>query len=224
MKEKKISLAIVDDQSLFRQGIVSLINDVEDLEITIEAASGKELEDLLSKAVELPDILLMDMKLDDTTGLELNAIIQTQYPSIKVLVLSMYAQERIVFRMIESGACGYIAKNCDKDELLNAIHSTIKSGFYFNQISLSAMRHAASHINKPILSINAIPIELSMRENEILQLICQEHTNVEIAEKLFISARTVDGHRNNLLAKTGCKNTAGLVVFAIKNNIFQIVQ
>lgn len=218
----KTSIAIVDDQHLFRQGLASLIKEVDDLILTIEAETGKELLDKLKNAEALPDILLMDMKLPDINGSELNVILQKEYPALKVIVLSMYDQERFIYRMIEAGACGYLAKNCDKEELINAISTTMTSGFYFNNDTMKAMRNAGLYKNQSLRNINNIPIELTEREEEVLRLICSEYTNAEIALQLFLSIRTVEGHRNNLLAKTGCKNTAGLVVFAIRYGIFEI--
>lgn len=218
----KTSIAIVDDQHLFRQGLASLIKEVDDLILTIEAETGKELLDKLKNAEALPDILLMDMKLPDINGSELNVILQKEYPALKVIVLSMYDQERFIYRMIEAGACGYLAKNCDKEELINAISTTMTSGFYFNNDTMKAMRNAGLYKNQSLRNINNIPIELTEREEEVLRLICSEYTNAEIALQLFLSIRTVEGHRNNLLTKTGCKNTAGLVVFAIRYGIFEI--
>ena len=134
----------------------------------------------------------------------------------------MYDEERLIYRMIEAGACGYLAKNCDKQELITAINTTVKSGFYFNYSTMKAMRSAATYKNLTIRNISNIPIEISEREEEVLQLICKEFTNAEIAEQLFLSTRTVEGHRNNLLMKTGCRNTAGLVVFAIRYHLFKV--
>lgn len=219
---EKIRIAIVDDQQLFRQGLAALINDEEELALVIEAETAKELLDKLKLADYLPDVLLMDMKLPDLNGAELNMILHKEYPAVKVIVVSMFDQERFIYRMIEAGACGYLAKNCDKRELITAITTTVKSGFYFNYSTMKAMRNAALYKTQSVRNINNIPIELTEREEEVLKLICIEKTNAEIAEELFISIRTVDGHRNNLLAKTGCKNTAGLVVFAIRYGFFEI--
>jgi DNA-binding NarL/FixJ family response regulator len=219
---QKATIAVVDDQHLFRQGLVSLINEVEEFVLVIEAETGRELLDKLKSAKTIPDVLLMDMKLPDTNGADLNLVLQKEFPSLKVIVLSMYDQERFIYRMIEAGACGYLAKNCDKAELVTAITATITSGFYFNTSTMKAMRNAGLYKKQSLRNINNIPIELTEREEEILRLICAEYTNAEIALQLFLSIRTVDGHRNNLLAKTGCKNTAGLVVFAIRYGIFEI--
>jgi DNA-binding NarL/FixJ family response regulator len=215
-------IAIVDDQQLFRQGLASLINSVEGFKLVLEAETGKELVDKLTAADTLPHILLMDMKLPDTTGIELNDLLQKKYPAVKVIVVSMYEQERLIYRMIEAGACGYLAKNCDKQELINAINTTLKAGFYFNHTTMKAMRNAGIYKNQTFRNINNIPFELTEREEEVLRFICREFTNAAIAAQLFLSVRTVDGHRNNLLMKTGCKNTAGLVTFAIRYGLFEI--
>ena len=218
----KIRIAIVDDQLLFREGLAALINGVEDFQLLLEAETAKELLDKLKQTAVIPEVLLMDMKLPDMNGDELNVILQQEYPSIKVMILSMYDEERLIYRMIEAGACGYLVKNCGKQELVAAINTTIKSGFYFNYSTMKAMRNAAAYKNQVIRNINNIPIEISEREEAVLQLICKEFTNAEIAEKLFVSTRTAEGHRNNLLMKTGCRNTAGLVVFAIRYGLFKV--
>lgn len=218
----RITISIVDDQQLFLQGLAALIKDSKDFELLHVAESGTELLEKLHTTASLPDILLMDMKLPDMNGLQLNEQLQKMYPSIKVIAVSMYDQERIIYRMIEAGACGYLVKNCSKDELITAITTTYKSGFYFNVATMHAMRNAAKFKNQPLHNINNIPIELTRREEEILKLVCKELTNAEIAAQLFLSLRTVDGHRNNLLAKTGCKNTAGLVIFAVRFGIYEI--
>ncbi|WP_407526014.1 response regulator transcription factor [Lacibacter sp. MH-610] len=218
----KIKLALIDDQQLFRQGLASLIADTNDLELLYEAETASQLLTYLKQNTQLPDILLLDMKLPDMNGNDLNKTIQKEYPSIKVLVLSMYDQERLVYRMIEAGASGYLAKNCNKEELLTAIFTVHRSGFYFNMHTMQAMRNAAKFKNQPIHNVNNIPVELTKREEEILKLICREYTNAEIAKELYVSLRTVDGHRNNLLQKTGCKNTAGLVIFAVRFGIYEV--
>jgi DNA-binding NarL/FixJ family response regulator len=139
-----------------------------------------------------------------------------------VIVLTIYFRNVFISRVIRNGAAGYLLKNCDKNELINAIHTVVKTGFYLNQLALQAIRNASPEKQNIIRNFNNIPIELTPREKEILLLICQEYSNIEIAHKLFISARTVEGHRNNLIAKVGCRNTAGLVVFAVKHDLIQV--
>ncbi len=218
----KIRIAIADDQQLFRHGLAGLIQSVPEFELVTEAENGRVMLDNLKALPVLPDIALIDMHMPEMNGVELNEVLQKEYPSVKVLVLSVYDQERFISKMIEAGACGYLTKNCEISELVTAIHSTCKTGFYFNNATLQAMRKSAQFKDADIRNISNIPIELTSRESEILQLLCQEFTNAEIGEKLFISVRTVEGHRNNLLAKAGCRNSAGLVIFAIKNNLFDI--
>ncbi len=217
-----ILISLVDDQQLFRSGLAGLIKSVAGFTLLSEAENGKIFIEQLQTADTLPHIALIDMEMPEMNGVELNAALQKKYPSIKVLVLSTYNQERFIGKMIEAGACGYLTKNCEIDELVTAINATYNNGFYFNQDTLAAMRKTAQYKTGDIKNISNIAIELTAREKEILVLLCQELSNIEIGERLFISPRTVEGHRNNLLQKTGCRNTAGLVVFAIKNNLFQI--
>jgi DNA-binding NarL/FixJ family response regulator len=219
---EKIKVALVDDQQLFRQGLAQLIKGTEELQLVAEAEHGKHFLEQLAKMETMPDVALIDMHMPEMNGVELNEVLQKEYPLIKVIVLSVYDQERFIGKMIQAGACGYLTKNCETEELINAVVTTYKSGFYFNTATLKAMRKVASLKDADIRNFNNIPIELTSREREILELICQELTNVEIGSRLFISQRTVEGHRNSLLTKAGCRNTAGLVVFAIKNDLFNI--
>ncbi|MFN8243330.1 MAG: response regulator transcription factor [Ferruginibacter sp.] len=217
-----ILISLVDDQQLFRGGLASLIRSVPGFELISEAENGQDFLDQLATAPQLPHIALVDMDMPVMNGVELNAELQKRYPSIKVIILSVYNQERFIGKMIEAGACGYLTKNCEIEELVTAINTTHKSGFYFNQQTLQAMRKASQYKATDIKNLSNIAIELTPREKEILDLLCRELTNAEIGEKLFLSPRTVEGHRNNLLAKTGCRNTAGLVIFAIKNGFYSI--
>ncbi len=123
--------------------------------------------------------------------------------------------------MIDAGANGYLAKNCELEELETAIRNVYTTGFYFNAAALKAMRNAGLHRNKRLKNINNIQFDITTREHEVLLLICKEYTTAEIAAQLYLSTRTIEGHRNNLLEKTGCKNTAGLVIFAMKSHLFE---
>jgi DNA-binding NarL/FixJ family response regulator len=217
-----ILISLVDDQQLFRSGLAALIRSVTGFTLLSEAENGKLFIEQLETSGELPHIALIDMEMPVMNGVELNAILQKDYPSIKIIVLSTYNQERFIGKMIEAGACGYLTKNCEIDELVAAINSTHTKGFYFNQDTLAAMRKTSQYKDSELKNISNIAIELTSREKEILVLLCKECSNIEIGERLFISPRTVEGHRNNLLQKTGCKNTAGLVIFAIRNNLFDL--
>lgn len=220
---EKIRLAITDDQLLFRKGLAALIQGTKDIQLVAEGENGKELLDKIRGLAIPPDVALIDMNMPVMSGAELNEILRKEYPGMKVLVLSVHDQERFISRMIEAGASGYLAKNTEVEELLTAIRKVHETGFYFNHTTLEAMRNAAQYRARNIRNLSDIPISLTERERETLKFICQEFTNAEIGDKLNISIRTVEGHRNNLLAKTGCKNTAGLVVFAIRYEIFTLL-
>jgi DNA-binding NarL/FixJ family response regulator len=219
---KKVRIVIADDQHLFRNGLASLIRSFDDFELVAEAPNGKELM-LQLQELHLPaDVALLDMNMPEMNGVEVNEAIHKLYPDTKVIMLTVYDQERFIIKMIEAGANGYLIKNCESEELTTAIRSVHATGFYFNQEAMKAMRNSFLYKNARIKSLDNIPIELTDREKDVLRLICQERTNIEIAEQLFLSARTVEGYRNNLLMKTGCRNTAGLVIFAIKHGFYAL--
>ena len=140
------------------------------------------------------------------------------YPEIKIIILSGHNDENFIAQLIESGAHGYLVKDCDPDEVHEAITSVNKKGSYINMQTLRAIQNNIGRKTK-VRSINSAVEQLTKREVEILQLICDQFTTDEIAEKLFLSPKTVNGHRNSLLEKTGAKNVAGLVVYAIKNGV-----
>ena len=155
-------------------------------------------------------------------GIELNAQLQKQYPDLRVVILSTHANDRLIASLIKDGAHGYLTKNCDKQELTDALNMVHNAGYYINKATLMAIQHAPSNQAAGLKNLAGIPIELSQREIEVLELICKEYSTAEIAEKLFISPRTVEGHRVNMLQKTNCKNVAGLVLFAIRHSIYTI--
>lgn len=219
----QISLAIVDDQELFRQGIIALMSKIPQVKLVADASSGGALLQYLANTPTLPDIVLMDMEMPGMNGIELNRALHLQYPDIKVIMLTLYDQGRYVFKMVEEGVCGYLSKSCSMEELQEAITKVYTSGFFFTDLIKNALQQSSDFRKKQPLHFNSNVADLTVREKEIMNLICKEYTNTEIAEKLFISPRTVEGHRNNLLMKTGSKNTAGLVVFAIKHGIYDVV-
>ena len=218
-----IKIAIIDDQIIFRQSLGLLIKSVPQFELYAESSSAFDLLEIFKSSSQLPDILLMDMNMPEMNGIELNDILRLQYPQIKVIILSVHAQERLISKMITAGAAAYLIKNCDKEELTRAIKSTYETGFYMNKQMLLAIQLKERVKNKDISEFNSLPLELTAREREILELICKEKNSTEIAQILFLSVRTVEGHRNNLLSKTQTRNTAGLVLFAIRHELFQII-
>ncbi|GAA3932463.1 response regulator transcription factor [Hymenobacter algoricola] len=222
MHKDRIRVAVVDDQTLFRESLLALIRGEADFEQVAEAGSGPAFLELCAALPVLPDVVLMDLNMPGMNGVELNQQLHRHYPHIKVIVLSVHTQERLIARMIAAGASAYLAKNCNREELVLAIQTVYRSGFYMNPQVLKAVQSTHSYPAAPIVGFSSLPVEFTNREKEVLQLICQEYSTPEIAEKLFLSVRTVEGHRNNLLLKTGCRNTAGLVLFAVKNHLFDV--
>lgn len=220
---KPIKVAIVDTQGLFRQGVIALLQQMPEMEVIADDQNGIALLKTLERLYPLPDVLLMDMEIFGMSALDLNRKLRSTYPKIKVIILSAFDKGREIYQMVEEGVCGYLSKSCNQRELKEAIEKVYTSGFFFPESIKSVLQKSSDYKANHIETFNHTEIELTNREREIIQLICQELTNSEIAEKLFISPRTVEGHRNNLLMKTGSKNTAGLVVFAIKNRIYEIM-
>jgi len=219
----KIKISIVDDQNLFRESLALLIDTVDAFEIVSASDSGLTfLEELKDANVTKPEIVLLDMDMPGMNGIELNGILNKEYPHMRVIVLSVHVQPLLIAQMINAGAAAYLAKNCNKEELILAIETVHKTGFYFNNSVLKAIQTASTKKISAQRSISNLPVHLTGREIQVLRLICKEMSNAEIAEKLFLSTRTVEGHRNNLLIKTDCRNTAGLVLFAIKYSVVQL--
>lgn len=211
----KIRVMIADDHKIFRDGIKSILEKEKDMEVVEEAAKGSEVIEKVSKASI--DVIVLDIDMGKPNGIEIAEIISKEYPDINILILSMMGLHDFIIQALEKGAIGFILKNAGKDEMLSAIRTVAKGDSYFSK-EVSAI--LIEHLNKPRATRKRIAdIPLSARELEVLKLIVQENSNPEIAEKLFISIRTVDTHRRNLLEKLGVKNTAGLVKYAIQKGL-----
>lgn len=219
-----IKIALVDDESLFLEGLCLLFSNQKNIKIMITASGGVELLNSLSNSSleNFPDIALVDIQMKPMNGFELVEILKEKYPDLKIIVLSSHYKKNFLGHMIKIGVSAFIPKNTNKKLLISAIESVHKSGVYFTQENQQMlMSYMEGKPKKPIFgAIN----ELSERETEVLKLICQEQTNQEIAEKLFISKRTVESHRQRIFDKIGAKNTVGLVVYAIANEIHPLPQ
>ncbi|HIS34750.1 MAG TPA: response regulator transcription factor [Candidatus Avirikenella pullistercoris] len=216
MEYKKIIL--VDDHTLFRNGLKLLINNTPNFRVIAEASNGKEFIDLLSKE-EKPDVVLLDIAMPEMDGIEAAAIALEKYPDLPIITLSMYGEEDYYFKMVSLGVKGFLLKNSDIHEVCSALESVVEGGTYFSQ---ELLFNLVSNLRSSSLAGTEDNSMLSERELEILLLICKGFSNQEIADELFISKRTVDKHRANILSKTNCKNTANLVVYAIKNRLVEI--
>ncbi|MGH1388428.1 response regulator [Kordia sp.] len=216
---KTISIAIADDEALFRKGMSLILNDYEHLNVTLEAENGIDLLEKLSQSETIPNILLLDLKMPEMNGVEVAKIIQKKYPTLKIIVISTHFSRAFIINMIELSAVAYLPKNSQPQEVVETIEAVYEKGFHYNTEVLAIIRENIISKKKPKAQFS---VELTNRETEVLQLICEQYTAPEIAEKLFISARTVDGHRNNLLSKLNCKNVAGLVVYVLQNELLDI--
>jgi DNA-binding NarL/FixJ family response regulator len=213
---KRIKIAIADDYTIFRDGLkVGLAQD-DNLEVILEAADGEDLINGIEGS--MPDVIIMDLKMPVMDGMEATKIIKKRYPDMKIIVVTMYDDEKFVIHLMEIGANGYLLKNADAEEIRKAIYSVYETGYYFNNIVSNAL------LKKLVIKGNIKPsfregVELTEREQDVLKLICAEKTANEMGQQLFLSPRSVEGIRQRLIDKVGVRNTAGLVMFAVKNGI-----
>jgi DNA-binding NarL/FixJ family response regulator len=215
-KQPKRKVIIVDDHTLFRNGLRILLNTLEDYQVVGEASNGKQFLELLEKGV--PDLVLLDINMPVMDGIEAATIAQKQYPDLRIITLSMYGEEDYYYKMVNAGVKGFVLKNSDIKEVKTALDVVFEGGSFFSSELLQNLVASLKSSSKSKES----HAELSEREMEILILICQGLSNQEIGDKLFISKRTVDKHRANILEKSESKNTAQLVVYAIKNKLVEL--
>ena len=212
----KIRIAIADDYAIIRDGVKVGLSRDESLEVVLEASSGDEL--LLGLERITVDVILMDLKMPGMDGMEATELIRKRYPELRILVITMYDDEKFIIHLMEKGANGYLLKNADSTEIRKAIYSVHESGYYFNDLVNKALlkRLVLRSPLKPSFKQN---VEFSERELQVLHLIAEENTNAEIGKTIFLSPRSVEGIRQRLIEKTGVRNTAGLVIWAVRNGV-----
>ncbi len=209
------NILLVDDHEMIRDAIKTYFNESDQFQVKDEAENGIEALELLKE--NQYDVVLTDINMPKMDGIELMKSVKSQYPEQKALVLTMFNDTSQIKRMIELGANGYILKNASKDELFSALNKILDGeDYYSKEVYDSLINTIAKRKSKQRLTYE---VRLSEREKEVLVLIANEYSNQEIADKLFISIRTVETHKRNLLEKTGCKNVAGLVMYAVEKNI-----
>jgi len=211
----KHKIILVDDHSLFRNGLKLLLNNSGNAMVVAEASNGQEFLDLADK---FPDaIVFMDIEMPVKDGIATTKEAIQKFPDMKIIALTMFGENEYYLKMIEAGVKGFLLKNSEIDEVLNTIDTVAEGENSFSrELLLSIVKNIHTQEKKYTETI------LSERELEILQFICKGFSNQEISEKLFISKRTVDKHRSNIIDKTGSKNTASLVMYAIKNGIIEV--
>ncbi|MBS1927891.1 MAG: response regulator transcription factor [Bacteroidetes bacterium] len=210
------NLALIDDHLLMRNGLSGLISKLGH-KVILEAGNGAEMIDRLNPA-QLPEIVLLDVSMPVMNGYETARWLTEHYPDIRILALSMQVQEGAIIRMIKAGARGYLLKDADPQQLKEAIHEVLSKGFYFSDLVNGKLIHAISSPDEKMKALNILD-SLSERELLFLKYACSELTYKEIADKLCISPRTVDGYRDVLFEKLQIKTRVGLALFAIKNEI-----
>lgn len=214
---RNVKIALVDDHTLFRTGMRGLLMQRDDYDVVADVGSGEEFLEILPDLDV--DVVFMDISMQGMDGCETTRRALAMRPELRIITLSMYGDDHYYTLMVESGASGFLLKDSDIEEVYNAVDSVQSGDSYFSSALLGSLTR-----NMSMASVD-VPLEgdaLSDREIEILVEVCRGLSNQEIADKLFISKRTVDKHRANILEKTGCKNTANLVVYAIKNHLVAI--
>jgi DNA-binding NarL/FixJ family response regulator len=214
MSDTKIKIMIADDHLAVMQSIITRLNDENNIIVTGQATNGKQLIDLIAK--DEPDIALVDLEMPIMTGAEAVRIIASAHPKVRPIMLSGYYSEYFISELVKMGACAYLAKNFDIDEVILTINKVYQDGYYFNK---KVAKLVVSEQEKKTFENIIKQISLTEREVEVLTLVCKEKSNKEIALQLNITYDTVDFHRKNIYKKTNSSNVVGLVKYAIKSGI-----
>lgn len=217
----KIKLILADDEELFRVGMSHILSKDPEIDIVFQASNGKELLEYLATCEDLPDMIIMDIKMPELNGVEATKTIHVVYPEISIIALTTYNTKPFIRNMIDVGAAAYLVKNSPTHKVIHTIKQVFYNGFYYDSYVMEAVK-GLKNSDKSELKTVFDEDFITQREKEVLELICLQKTSQEIADTLFISKRTVEVHRKNLLEKTGVKNLAGLVVFAIQNNLVSL--
>jgi DNA-binding NarL/FixJ family response regulator len=211
-----IKVAIADDHQIFRRGVILSMRPYTDIKFVMEAENG---EDLLAKIPEAaPDVILCDLKMPLKDGIDTTKQITKDFPTIRVIILTMYEDERFVGHLMDCGAAGYLLKSTDPSEIKKAIMEVMRTGFYLNPFVNKVLikKNYSKQKFNPSLTTEIV---VSEREKEVLTLVCMEYTATEIAQKMDISSRTVEAIKDRLMERFGVKNSVGLVFYAMKNQL-----
>lgn len=214
-----IKIVIADDHEIFREGFKLLLKNQQEVQLVGEADNGRELLDVAAK--QQPDIVITDIKMPLMDGIEACKAIKAKYPDMQVIALSMFNEDNLIVDMLEAGARGYLLKNTNKHELLQAVRAVYEGSTYYCMATSGKLTRMIAeskfnpYRNQPVK-------KFTPREMEIIKLMCEQHTNKEIATLLRLSIRTVESHREKIQEKTGARNSIGIVIYAIKNDLYEI--
>jgi DNA-binding NarL/FixJ family response regulator len=213
---EQIRVAIADDHQIFRKGVILSMRSYTNIKFITEADNG---EDLLEKiALDEPDVVLCDLKMPIKDGIDTTKQITKDFPRIRVIILTMYEDERFVGHLMDCGAAGYLLKSTEPAEIRKAIQDVIATGFYLNPFVNRVL--IKKNYGRPKFNPNlTTEVVVSEREKEVLTLVCMEFTATEIAKKMEISSRTVEAIKDRLMERFGVKNSVGLVFYAMKNQL-----
>jgi two-component system response regulator DegU len=213
-----VQIALLDDHPLFRQGMRYILQSLPFVESVVEAGTYAELLALCRQ--RLPDVLLLDLQMPGMDGPEVAERLLAEFPSLKIIVLSMFSADKFITQMMKLGARGYLPKDVGQQELTQALESVLTTGNYFSErVSRALVRGVQQPTRQPSTTLLTEEVHFTKRELDVLRLICEGRTTAEIAEDLFLSNRTVDGHRQRLLEKTGSPNVASLGVYAVRHGL-----
>jgi DNA-binding NarL/FixJ family response regulator len=216
---EKISVAITDDDALIVSLLENYLQTCPDIEVYFTATSGEELFEKLPDN-QLPQIILLDLRMNGMDGIAVTERLKVEYPDVRVIVISSHYQKGFTGFMLKTGVSAFLPKGVSPIELTEIIRTVNRQGYYFKDEQLDALREQIpAKAPRPIVQQEEL---LSEREVEVLRLICLQKTAKEIGDELFITQRTAEGHKNNLFAKTGAKNIAGLVIYAIQNQVINV--
>lgn len=217
MSSKNIKVVIADDHEIFRDGLKLMLKKADSIDLIGEAADGKELIKLIEAT--RPDVVITDIKMPVMDGVDATKHIRQHFPGVQVIALSMFDDEQLILEMLDAGAQGYLLKNSDKFEITDAVESVFEGKNYYCKFTSGKLAKLIA-LQRDQKEKKKKEAEFSEKEIEIIKLICQEFTNKEIGEKVFLSSRTVEGYRMKILEKMDAKNTVGIVIEAIRLGIY----
>ena len=219
---RKTRIAIADDELLFRQGLKAILKAETNFKIVFDAENGNDLLVKLRSAKTKPHVIITDLKMPELNGVELAKVLTKEFPKIKIIALTSYFSKPFILNMISIGAVAYLAKNSTPKLMIKTINEVDDKGFFYDEKVLKFIKQEEKIKRKKPIKSKFDATFFTSRELEVLELLCRQFNSNDIAAKLDISRRTVETHRNNILLKTNSKNTAGLVIYSIKNKLINL--